>query len=242
MSDSKKTTGISITPREEGFSQTNQNGDTLGLITRPSGVLLTNNPNYRLIPIYKLKYSNRGEYYYIGSTRFHANYSSYSQLRENEWNGHFMPGFEAAYGEDMLNLSHYNVERQQEKLFFEELVLIKTIYYPSYSTDTLNSEAISRDYYLISVYDEDTNQDGYINWKDLRRLYHFDQTDVEPTALIPKAYSVLSSKYDAGNDFMYIYARKDENNNGQSEIEEPISVWWINLADPMDRGTIYTED
>ncbi|MEM6879177.1 MAG: hypothetical protein AAF544_11500 [Bacteroidota bacterium] len=237
--EEKGSTGVSVTTSDQGFSQTNEDGDTLGLITRPSGVLMTHNPNYRLTPIYKLKYHKRGDNYYIGSTRFHTNYSSYSRLEENQWNNNFMPGFAAAYGEDMLNLSHYDVEQKREKLFFEELVLIKTVYYPSYSTDTLNSEAVSRGYYMISVYDEDTNEDGYINWKDLRRLYHFDQTEVTGTPLIPKEYAVLSSEYDPGNDFMYVYARKDENENGQSELEEPISVWWIDLKDPQRTGFLY---
>ncbi len=153
-----------------------------------------------------------------------------------------MPGFEAAYGYNLVNVSHFNHQTKTAKNFFEESVLIRTLYYPAFSKDTLNGTPISRDYYMTSVYDEDTNKDGYINMKDLRKFYHFDINVENKTMLIPEDYAVMSSQYDSVNDFMYIFARLDENNNGQIEYEEATHIFWIDLKNPKNRGLQYKEE
>lgn len=121
-------------------------------------------------------------------------------------------------------------------------MLIKTVYYPAFSKDTLNYQPIQRDYYMVSVYDEDSNKDGYINVRDLRRLYHFDIDGKNQQALIPKDYSVLSSEYDSANDYMYIFARKDSNENGQMETDEPMDIFWIDLKNPENVGMQYQSE
>ena len=122
---------------------------------------------------------------------------------------------------------------------FEEPVLIKTLYIPSFSNDTLFGKPVKRDYYLTSVYDEDTNEDGYINSKDLRRFYVFDIDGLNKENLIPKNYSVVSSEYDSVNDLMYVFAQLDENNNGRRDELEKVSIFWIDLKNPRNSGKQY---
>lgn len=215
--------------------------DTLEFATRPYGVLLTKEERYRLIPIFKLNYNKRSKRYFTGSTKFYRSYGEGDSEEINNWNGNYMPGFEAAYGYNMVNLSQFDVEQKEDRSFFEEPVLINTVYFPALSRDTLNGEPVLRDYYMISVNDEDINADGFLNRKDLRRFYHFNRTTVEKTILIPENHSVLSSEYDYANDHMYVYSRVDENDNGQMEEGEPIELWWIDLAQPENRGRAYAD-
>jgi len=58
-------------------------------------------------------------------------------------------------------------------------------------------------------------------------------------ALIPENYSVIKSEYDPDNDFMYVFAKLDANNNGQQEEDEPIHIYWIDLKNPSKTGRQY---
>lgn len=228
-----------ITENEEGEKIVGLPIDSLKIEVKPRNVLLTKNPIHRLSPIYKVNYDKRNGKPFTGSNAFHTNYWEYGKSDENNWNNNFMPGFEATYGYNFVNISHYNNESNEENLFFDRPVLVKTLYYPAFSKDTLNSLPINREFYMVSVYDEDTNKDGFINVKDLRRFYHFDLDAKEKSNLIPKHYSVLSSEYDPENDFMYVFARIDENENGQMEYEESTHIFWIDLKNPENNGIQY---
>lgn len=92
---------------------------------------------------------------------------------------------------------------------------------------------------MVSVYDEDTNKDGYINVRDLRRLYYFDITGNNKRALIPVNYSVYKSEYDPANDFMYIFAQLDKNENGKIDEGEDHHIYWIDLKNPERTGRQY---
>jgi Ca2+-binding EF-hand superfamily protein len=92
---------------------------------------------------------------------------------------------------------------------------------------------------MVSVYNDDTNKDGFINLKDLRRLYLFDINGDRLNPLLPENYSVLKSEYDPENDFMYVFAKLDENQNGQLEDSEPIHIYWIDLNEPSRTGRQY---
>ena len=92
---------------------------------------------------------------------------------------------------------------------------------------------------MVSVYDEDTNNDGFINVKDLRRFYYFDIEGKNKKLLVPKNYSVTNSEYDPENDFMYVFAQIDENRNGSRDDGELISVFWIDLKSPHKNGILY---
>lgn len=213
-------------------------GDSLKLETRPSNVLLTGIPNYRLATIYKVNLNKKKKTTYIGSNHFHGNYNQTARTKGNNWNYNYMPGLEAVYGYNMVNISHYDLEANKQKTLFEKPVLIKTLYYPSFSNDTLNFEPVNRDYFMVSVYDDDTNKDNIINVKDLRRLYLFDIKGNKQRPLIPKDYSVFKSEYDPENDFMYVFAQLDENANGQRDEFEPIHIFWIDLKDPKTNGRL----
>ena len=206
---------------------------------RPRNVLMTANEQHRLTPIYKVNYDERKKRRFSGNNSYHYNYTTYSDNDDNNWNGNFMPGFEAVHGFNMLNISHFNTETATQHDLFDHPVLVNTLYFPAFSKDTLEGSPISRDYYLVSVYDEDSNKDGWINHKDLRRLYHFDANGEHPQPLVPKDHSVLSSEYDHLIDYMYIFTKKDENGNGQMELVEPTHVYWIDLADPAKHGKMY---
>lgn len=236
---------------EKGFqiSQTNDideteqaaglKNDTLCFDTKPSNVLLTGVSNIRIIPIYKVNIKPSDNTTFIGSNSFHYRYEEFEVHNGNVWNNNIMPGFEAVYGYNMVNISHFNIIQNKQKNFFKKAVLIKTLYYPSFSKDTLNNKPVKREYFMVSVYNDDTNNDGYINTKDLRRFYLYNIHGEKQSALIPENYNVFKSEYDSDNDFMYVFAQFDKNKNGQSDEGESIHVFWIDLKDPNKKGRQY---
>lgn len=150
-----------------------------------------------------------------------------------------MPGVEAVYGYNMVNISHWDTETQKMHDLFENPVLIKTLYYPANSNDTLNGIPVSRDFILVTVYDEDTNKDGFINVNDLRKMYFFNIEGHGQVSLLPDGYSAIKSEHDPENDFMYVFAKLDENKNGIADNFEPIHVFWIDLEKPTNNGMLY---
>lgn len=236
---------------EKGFSlqETTENETNSGInegvpskkiITKASNVLLTGSSDYRLITIYKVNYDPKKEKSFTGSNKIIRNYwSEEKEESGNNWHYHFMPGLEALYGYNMLNIAHYSIKSGKQKNLFKSPVLVKTLYYPSYIQDTLNFQPVNRNYYLVSVYDEDTNRDSLINGNDLRRFYHFDLEGNNQTLLIPKNYSVVKSEYDPANDQMYVFAQLDQNANGKREEEEEIHIFWIDLKNPINTGRLF---
>lgn len=220
--------------RMEGIAK-----DSASMKTKPSNVLLTGNPRYRLATVYKVNYNKKEETTFIGSNNYHGNYTEIGITQGNQWNYNFMPGLEAVYGYNLVNIAHYDTATQARKNFFNAPVLIKTLYYPSFSKDTLSYQPVSRNYFMVSVYDEDTNKDGFINLKDLRRFYHFDISAENQKPLVPVNYSVMKSEYDPGNDFMYVFAQLDENENGKCDEGEAIHIFWIDLKNPERTGRVY---
>lgn len=216
--------------------------DSLILETQPRSVLKTYYSEHRLTPLYKVNYHPKTKKPFTGSNAFHTTW--YNDYEEgNNWNTNFMPGFTALYGYNMVNIVHYNTQSQTENKLLDKPSLIKTVYYPAFSKDTLNYKPVNRDYYMISVYDDDTNKDGFINTKDLRRFYLHALNGQRVKALIPaKTHSVMSSEYDSANDYMYIFARRDTNTNGQMEVYEPIDIFWIDLANPVNNGVYYSNN
>ncbi len=232
--------GFAVSPTEnndenkvDGISQ-----DSLTFATKPSNVLLTGIPKYRLATIYKVNY-NKDKTTFIGSNDYHFNYQNIGETTGNQWNSNYLPGFEAVYGYNMVNVSHHDTETQKQKTFFDKPVLIKTLYYPSFSKDTLNYEPVNRNYFMISVYDEDTNKDGFLNVKDLRRFYHFDINANNKRNLTPANYSIYKSEYDRSNDLVYIFAQLDENQNGLIDDGEDVHIFWIDLKNPERTGRQY---
>lgn len=209
------------------------------MISRPSNVLLTGHPEHRLVTVHKLNFNSNGEEASIDGNFSHHSYAEHLVEEYNSWHGHYLPGLEAIYGSGLINVAHYQLKTRQKNNFFERPVLINTLYYPSLYTDTLNNKPIFRNYYLASVYDEDTNRDSTINLKDLRRFYHFDLDGITKTPLIPANYSVMSSEYDPKNDLFFIFAKLDKNANGQREVDEPVHVFWIDLKRPKPAERLY---
>lgn len=128
---------------------------------------------------------------------------------------------------------------QKLNYFFKKPAFIKTLYYPSFEQDSINKKPVNRNYYLVSVYDEDTNKDTILNKKDLRHFYLFDSTNTVKTLLIPADYSVIRSQYDWHNDVMYIYASQDIDKNGMRDKKEPIHIFWIDLRKPTKAIRMY---
>jgi hypothetical protein len=224
---------------EEDSEQSNGlSRDSLKIDTQPSDVLLTSTPNVRLTTVYKVNINKKDNSTFIGSNNFHYRYEE-EISKGNNWHNHLIPGFEAAYGYNMVNISHYDIKENKQKKFFEKPVLIRTIFYPTFEKDTLNSKPVNRTYFMVSAYNEDTNKDGFINLKDLRRLYLFNINGEIQKALIPKNYSVFKSEYDSDNDFMFVFAQLDNNNNGRKDDGEPIHIFWIDLKDPNKTGRQY---
>ena len=216
----------------EGISK-----DSLKFDTRPSNVLLTGISNVRLTTIYKVNQNKKDGTTFIGSNNYLYNETELSI--GNNWNKNLIPGLEGVYGYNLVNISHYDIQNNKQKNLFEKPVLIKTLYYPSFSKDTLNYKPIKRNYFLISVYNDDTNKDGFINQKDLRRFYLYDSNGEKQKQLVPEIYSVFKSEYDSDNDFMFVFARLDVNKNGQIDDNEPINIFWIDLNNPTRTGQQY---
>ena len=202
------------------------------IATTPQSVILTGIPDHRLITVYKTKKDGNPR----GSiTKYSRDY--YGEMPDKEY--HFMPGIDLIYGYNLINLAHYSFKTEKHNYLFNHPVLIKSIYYPSFNQDSLNKKPINRDYYLVSVYDEDTNKDTLINKKDLRRFYHFTADCSVKTQIIPDDYSVVRSEYDSKNDVMYIFARRDTNKNGNSDKKEPLHIFWISLKSPSAGKLMY---
>jgi hypothetical protein len=230
---------ISEESTEENEQPTGLQKDSAVFETRPQNVLLTAHPEHRLTPLFKVNYNKKTHESFIGSNAFHYRYPDEEEAVENNWNGNLMPGFEGVYGYNLVNVSHFNTASQIQHAFFDKPVLVKTLYYPTFSKDTLNKKPVTRNFYMVSAYDEDTNKDGMINIQDLRRLYYFDLNAVNKRPLVPVNYSVLRSEYDSANDFMYVFAKLDENNNGKCEEKENIHIFWVDLKNPEKTGRQY---
>jgi hypothetical protein len=213
--------------------------DSLIFPTRPSNVLLTGIPNIRLTTVYKVNYSKKDSSSFIGSNNYHYDHDREEYAHSNRWNGHIIPGFEAVYGYNLVSISHYDIATNEQKPFFARPVLIKTLYYPSFSSDTLNNAPVSRVYFMVTAYDEDTNKDGYIDIKDLRRMHLFNRNGERLGHLVPANYSVFKSEYDSGNDLLFVFAQLDANGNGSRDEQEPIHIHWVDLKDPARTGRQY---
>ncbi len=205
------------------------------IATTPNSVILTGLPEHRLVSVYK----TIGEGNSKGKNSAYSRSSMVYDGNENEKVEHFMPGIDILYGYNLLNLAHYNLKTEKLNFLFIRPALIKTLYYPSFTQDSLNKKPINRDYFLLSVYDEDTNKDTLINRKDLRRFYYFDASCSVKIQLVPADYSVIRSQYDPQNDAMYLFARHDDNNNGIAENKEPVHVFWFSLKSPLQAKRLY---
>lgn len=223
------------------------------VMTRPSTVLLTAHAEHRLVTVYQLMQESKRDGGYLGTNRFYRssevdyNYEDdypdddegHQSPRLNAWHGHYMPGIEALYGVNLLNISHYNMKTKERKDLFEHPIWVNNLYYPAFEKDTLNGRPVLRDYYMVSAYDEDTNKDSLVNYRDLRRLYLFDLDGKKRTQLIPPTYSVISSEFDAANDVMFVFASLDTNANGKRDTEEPVHVFWFSLKSPAPGERLY---
>lgn len=218
--------------KEEGISK-----DSLKFETRPSNVILTGVYNIRLTTIYKVNINKRDGSTFIGSNNFLYNETELEN--GNNWNGNLIPGLEGVYGYNFVNVSHYDLLTNKRKELFDKPVLVKTLYYPAFSKDTLNNKAVKRNFVLVSVYNDDTNKDGFINQKDLRRFYLFNINGERQNAIVPENYSVFKSEYDSDNDLLFVFARLDKNVNGQIEDNEPTNIFWLDLNDPTKTGQQY---
>lgn len=211
------------------------------LATTPNSVILTGLPNHRLVTVYKtriVKSANGRKY--VSSYGSYSSYETYDDDGDDEEDDdHFMPGIDIIYGYNLLNIAHYDLKTEKLNYFFDRPALIKTLYYPCFEQDSLNDRPVNRDYYLVSAYDEDTNNDTLLNNKDLRKFYFLSADCNIKINLLPTGFSAIRSEYDPGNDVMYIFARQDTDNNGMGDPLEPIHIFWISLKSPMSAKQLY---
>lgn len=233
--------GFPVGPLEEasGTRPSGLRNDSLRFETRPSSVLLTGIPEVRLATLYKVNYKKDDSTSFIGSNNFHYTYEESEGRPGNNWNGHLMPGFAAVYGYNLVNIAHYDIAADTQKFFFEKPVLIKTLYYPSFSSDTLNNAPVSRTHFIVTAYDDDTNKDGHIDTKDLRRIHVFNRAGERQGSPVPEDCSVFKSEYDPANDLLFLFAKLDANGNGRRDDDEPIQIHWLDLKDPTRNGRMY---
>jgi hypothetical protein len=202
------------------------------ILSQPNRIVLTGLPQHRLVTVYKTKKAE--------AERDSYGYKTYYETdSDDEHYQHFMPGIDLIYGYNLLNIAHYDLTAEKLNYLFDHPVLIKSLYYPSYEQDSINDKPINRDYYLVSVYDEDTYLDTLLNQRDLRHMYYFNAQAGEKLQLIPSDYSVERSQYDWKNDLMYIFARHDANKNGNADKKEPLHIFWIDLKKPAPAKRLY---
>jgi hypothetical protein len=199
--------------------------------SEPNSVVLTGLSQHRLVTVYRTWPDEKGKAFYEKR--------SYYDGYESDRDEHFMPGIDLIYGYNLINVAHYDLIHERLDYLFDHPVLIKSLYYPSFEQDSIDEKPIIRDYYLVSVYDEDTNSDTLLNKNDLRRLYYFNVSATEKNLLIPADYSVVRSQYDPKNDVMYIFARQDTNHDGASGKNEPLHVFWLRLQQPEKAKRLY---
>lgn len=211
--------------------------DSAKLETRPSNVLLTGMPGVRLVSVYKVNRDRDGQRF-IGSNNYHWTDHGL-EATGDQWNNNYLPGMAAMYGYNLVNVAHLAVDSNLRKDFFAEPVLLRTLYYPAYSEDTLNGIPVQRNFFMVSVHDKDTNKDGRLTTKDLRHFYWFNGHGDQQGALVPANYSVFRSEYDPGNDDLYVFARLDENGNGSMEDHEAVHIFRVDLEDPGSAGRVY---
>jgi hypothetical protein len=202
--------------------------------TFPNRIILTGLKEHRFLSVYKTR-NPKAALDHSSSSGFYYD----NEETEDESTQHFMPGIDILFGYNLFNISHYDLKNDKRNYLFNHPVLIKTFYYPSYVQDSLDKKPINRNFYLVSVYDEDTNKDTLINRHDLRRFYVFDSTTSSRTLLVPSDYSVLRSQYESQNDIMYVFARHDLNKNGTQDIGEPVNVFWFSLKAPAPAKMLY---
>lgn len=200
------------------------------ILSKPNNVILTGIPEHRLITIYRTNKLISNDDVDATSSRYTTEYDE--DGNEFEVAEHYVPGIQILYGYNLLNLAHYNLKTEKLVYFFSKPALVKTLYYPSYVQDSIDNVPVVRNYFLVSVYDEDTNKDKYINRKDLRRFYYYDIEAENRIALLPNEYSAVRSQYDTKNDLLYLFAKNDANKNGQIDKDEPLKIFWIDLKQP----------
>ena len=220
-------------PADSSMSGLQGNVSMKQIASYPNQVLLTGMRDHRLVSIYRTRQIKDRSGVLI-SKLYHSSGGNFED--ENE---HFMPGIDVLFGYNLLNIAHYEISTEKMNLFFKKPVFVKSLYYPAVVQDSVDKKPIIRNYYLLSVYDEDTNRDSVLNKKDLRHFYHFDSTARTRTQLIPADYSVMRSQYDRQNDLMYIFARHDSNHNGSQDKDESVHVFWISLKDPKKAKQLY---
>ena len=216
--------------------------DSLDFPRRARNVLLTANPRYRLVPIFRMNEQRnyRGEKFYTaGSIDTHTGYQPNERLPGNNWNGHFLPGLEVAYGFNLVNVAVHTTGSENARDLFPQPALLQTLYYPAYRPDTLNGRPVLRDYYLVSAYPEDTNADGRVDTRDLRQLFRFDLDGGNGQSLLPPDYSVLSGTYDPANDHYYVYAQRNEQGDGSMNMLEPVTIFAVDLATGRLGASVY---
>lgn len=199
----------------------------------PNNVILTGLNAHRLVSVYRSRRPVTTD------NNILRKFSYKVETAGDESVEHFMPGLDVLFGYNLLNIAHYDLKAEKVNFLFSHPVLVKTLYYPSLIQDSLEKQPINRNYYLVTVYDEDTNKDTVLNKKDLRHLYHFDSSGVVKTQLIPADYSVIRSQYDPRNDVMYVFAKHDENKNGAQDATEPVHIFWFSLKKPGKAKLLY---
>jgi hypothetical protein len=205
------------------------NVDFSQLYVSPNSVLLTGMSRFRLVTIYKIrKRTDRNlDYYEPGS--YYVPYEP--EPNSPKWH-YYMPGIDRIDGYNLTNIAHYDLDSSRLTYFFKRPVLVRSLYFPGVRSDTLHGQPVKRNFFLVTVYDEDTNKDTVINNRDLRRMYYYNENNTVRKQLIPKNYSVIRSNYDEQNDIMYVYARLDENKNGYHERFEPVHIFLVRLSAP----------
>lgn len=219
------TTAVSDSSQQYRSIQGNLSFDQLETV--PNSVLVTSDPENKLISVYQRKFEKQQQYAY----------NEYNDVGER--NEHFLPGIDILYGYYLLNIAQYNAKTEKLRKLFDRPALIKTFYYPSPKADSINKIPITRNYYLVSVYDEDTNKDKFINRKDLRRFYHIDPLTLVKTLLIPGEYSVIRSEYDFQSDVLYVFAGFDTSKDGKLDKKEPIHIFGVDLKNPISAKRLY---
>lgn len=205
------------------------------LNTSPNDLILTGMDKVRLLPIYKIPQSHDKNINYDPKTT----YDGEKELLQEDDYRYYMPGIDIIKGYNLVNIGYYNSDKGTLSYFFKKPVLVKTLYFPGVYKDSLRKQEVNRNFFLVSVYNEDTNHDSLINNKDFRRLFYINSSNETQISLLPNDYSAIRSSYDFKNDVMIIRARKDANKDGNLDKTEPVSIFLLDLKNPTSLKQAY---
>lgn len=203
----------------------NENPETLELKQDSTMVKIADVPiyidstQYLIHPIGEYKiYRGRGSSFYGYSKYGTGSFSSSSFNDNDEIDGTL----------NNLKFQHINSEKlvplTSKNIRIKHISFLRTIF-----NNTKKKVLVYR------VLDQDTNQDGMLNYFDVESLYMSNVDGSEFKKITPNLQELIDWKILKVNNKMYLRSIEDTNKNGEFDKDDKMHYWYIdfNLTDPQ---------